>query len=56
MRVWLAENEPPSEWEGSRMEYAYTEMPDPMKGVGLAGALLFGAGLWWWASRRKHVL
>jgi hypothetical protein len=24
---WLVRNPPPPEWEGSHMEYAYTEMP-----------------------------
>ena len=25
--AWLEKNPPPKEWQGSRLEYAYTEMP-----------------------------
>ena len=46
VRVWLAENEPPPEWEGSRMEYAYTEMPrgSVLRAV-LMGGLVIGLAL-----------
>lgn len=29
VRKWVEENPPPKEWEGSRIEWAYTEMPTP---------------------------
>ncbi len=27
LKAWLRENPPPKEWTGSRLQWAYTEMP-----------------------------
>lgn len=45
VKAWLKKHPPPPEWEGSRMEYAYTEMPQVSSvlivgGIAAAGTLL----------------
>lgn len=30
VRWWLGRNPPPTEWQGTPMEWAYTEMPVPI--------------------------
>lgn len=50
VREWIRDHPPPPEWEGSAMQWAYTEMPQGGKmtavviGVGLLG--LTGLAMW----------
>lgn len=54
VRVWLAEHEPPADWEGSRMEWAYNSMPQPHRVLAVGGALaLLGLGVWYFSRRRQ---
>lgn len=48
VRAWLKANPPPADWDGSALEWAYTERPDvsagSIVGVLVGGAALLGLG------------
>jgi hypothetical protein len=56
--LWLSKNKPPESWEGSAVEYAYTEMPQgDAKTWVVVGLGLFGlvAGAVWLMNRPRPM-
>jgi hypothetical protein len=54
VKAWLRDHPPPPEWEGSPLQWAYTEMPQPTTGMIVGLGLIGVAGLAWWLFSRKQ--